>query len=381
LPFNFERSSSATRTNKEGLIETVGAREPRIDYKDNTKGALLLEPSRTNLATYSEDYNFWEKTSANVTSNAATSPKGVQNASKLVEASGISFHFIVSPASVGSGSNTFSFYAKAAERTSVSAFLSQGGNNGANFDLSAETATAQGTGNTASIESVGNGWYRCIVSNNGSAQVASQVRIGIQNGALNSYQGDGTSGIYIWGAQLEQGSYATSYIPTSGSAVTRVADTCSNGGNDQVINSTEGVLYFEGSVLDISTTDSWVSISQNSNYNTNQFNLRFVADSNIVQAVSRAGGLGQDVVLQYTLSDKTTINKIAIKYKLNDWALWVNGIEVDTETSSNAFTPSSLDVLGFDRGNNSNNFYGNVKDLKLYNTALTDQELQKLTSL
>ena len=108
--------------------------------------------------------------------------------------------------------------------------------------------------------------------------------------------------------------------------------------------------------------------------------MRFVADSNLIQAVSRAGGLGQDVVLEYTLTDKTLTNKISIKYKLNDWALWVNGFEVDTETSSNAFTPNSLDVLDFDRGNNSNNFYGNTKQIQYFDSALNDSDLETLTS-
>jgi hypothetical protein len=208
-------------TAQAGILEDL----PRLDYSGGAScPALLLEPQRSNLLTQGEYFNSWAKTSASVTSNAATSPEGVQNASKLVEASGSSFHFVLSTPPIGSGAATFSFYAKAAERTSVSAFLSQSGNNGANFDLSAETATAQGTGNTASIESVGNGWYRCVVTNSGSAQIASQVRIGIQNGALDSYVGDGASGVYIYGAQCEAGSYPTSYIPTMGSAVTRSFD-------------------------------------------------------------------------------------------------------------------------------------------------------------
>jgi hypothetical protein len=84
--------------------------------------------------------------------------------------------------------------------------------------------------------------------------------------------------------------------------------------------------------------------------------------------------------LQHTLTDKTTTNKIAIKYKLNDWALWVNGVEVDTENSSNAFTTNSLDVLDFDRGNNSSHFYGNTKQIQYFDSALNDSELETLTS-
>jgi hypothetical protein len=321
----------------------------------------LLEPERSNLITYSEDFSQWTKLNGGtgslpiVTSNNTISPNGTQNADKIVlnkgNATSNSDYSLIRLDYGGSDvDGTASVYLKSDVNVDVEI---------SSDDISYQTI------------SVTTNWKRFEVSDATSDRLSIGLR-GTEPSTSNAT-------VYAWGAQLEVGSYATSYIPTSGSAVTRVADSCNNGANRQVINSTEGVLYFEGSVLDISTPNSWISVSQNSSYNNNQFNLRFVEDSNIIQAVSRAGGLGQDVVLQYTLSDKTTINKIAIKYKLNDWALWVNGIEVDTETSSNAFTPSSLDVLDFDRGNNSNNFYGNVKDLRVYNTALTDAELQALT--
>ena len=83
------------------------------------------------------------------------------------------------------------------------------------------------------------------------------------NNNIPSYQGDGTSGIYIWGAQLEEGSYATSYIPTNGGTATRLADVCNGAGNEQVINSTEGVFYFEGSALANDGTTRIISLSDN----------------------------------------------------------------------------------------------------------------------
>ena len=361
LPFDFDRASTATRVNRDGLIETVATDEPRIDFLNNTKGHLLLEPSRSNLVTYSEDFSEWTKQNAGtgtapiVTSNNTISPDGTQNADKVVFNKGTgttTADLSILTTSFTSQSNTASIYIKA---DSPQRIVIRNSSTWVGYDIGTE-------------------WTRIEKTDTGGS-----IQIGLRDG-YGIANVPNTATVYLWGAQLEAGSYATSYIPTQGSAATRVAETCNNSGNDQVINSTEGVLYFEGSVLDILTSNSWVSVSQNSSFYSNQFNLRFVVGSNLIQAVSRANGLGQDVVLQYTLTDKTIINKIAVKYKQNDWSLWVNGIEVDTETSSNAFTANSLDVLDFDRGNNSNSFYGNINNIKLYSTALTDAELQQLTS-
>jgi hypothetical protein len=196
----FTRASIATRTNSAGLIEKV----------------------RTNLLTYSNTFSnaAWGQTNVNApTANAIANPlTGAVDAWKLVENATNDFHYIVQTPTFAAGEVSFSFYAKAAERTSCSAFLSQSGNFGASFNLSTGVATASGTGNAASMVSVGNGWYRCIVTNNGSALVSNQVRIGIADGALSSYSGDGTSGVYIYAAQAEQG-VATDYIPTTTAAV------------------------------------------------------------------------------------------------------------------------------------------------------------------
>ena len=370
LPFDFTRASSATVVNKAGLIETVGSGEAKIDFSNDANGSLLLEPSRSNYIPYSTlDFD------------GGVKPNGW---------------------SIGFGTGSYSYEQltykgqKAVKQTQITtgrSYLDTGSitilantEHTLKIQFILDECVADANDNILSFISFGaSAIYKFSdIDSNGVLEVqfnpltdnvgSLRIGLGVDQNATGSKS-------LAWAIpQVEQGSYATSYIPTSGSAVTRSADACNNSANEQVINSTEGVLYFKGSVLDISTPNSWISVSQNSSYTNNQFNLRFVGSTNIIQVVSRANGLGQDVVLQYTLSDKTTINKIAIKYKLNDWALWVNGIEVDTETSSVAFTSNSLDVLDFDRGNNSNNFYGNTKDLRVYNTALTDAELQALTT-
>jgi len=195
----FTRASNATRVNADGLIEKV----------------------RTNIILQSNQFDTtWARTGTNVpTSNAIANPlSGAVDAFKLVESAVTSFHFIVQYPVFSTGEVSFSFYAKAAERTTCSILLTQSGSNGGFFDLSTGVATASGAGNTASMVALSNGWYRCNVTNNGSATVVNQVRIGIADGALGSYAGDGTSGIYIYAAQAEQG-VPTDYIPTTTAAV------------------------------------------------------------------------------------------------------------------------------------------------------------------
>ena len=358
------RATTGTRINEDGLVELV-------PY---------------NLLNYSEQFDnaAWVKTNATISANAIASPSGVQDADLLQSSNSTEPRIRQTTTQTGNATFSYSCFAKKGNVNFLilrNIAVNIGGGSRAWFNLDTGVIGTVNSGLTASIESVGNGWYRCNISGTTDASPTNLVDISL-SATDNSISGSAIgSNIFLWGAQIEAGSYSTSYIPTQSATVTRNADVISKTGISSLINSEEGVLYFEGSVLDLSTTNSWISISEDANINNNQFNLRFVADTNLIQVVSRAGGLGQDVVLQYTLTDKTTTNKIAIKYKLNDWALWVNGVEVDTETSSNAFTPNSLDVLDFDRGNNSSYFYGNVKALALWKTALTDTQLATLTTI
>jgi hypothetical protein len=348
---------------------------------DSGCGSWLWEPQSTNLIPYSELFSnsAWGKTSISVLSNVIASPSGEINASKIVESNTSGFHFISDNISVLSGANTFTFYSKAAERTQVSAFFSQSGNVGALFDLTAETATPSGTGNTANIESVGNGWYRCIVSNNGSSQISNQVRIGTNNGALGGYQGDGTSGLFIWGAQVEQQTYPTSYIPTSGQAsgVTRNQDLCIGGGSAASMNSSQGVLYAEIAALVNGGTGRWISISDGTT--NNRVSLAYENSStNIRVYIKNSGGVLFD--FQKSGQTQTNFNKIAVKYKVNDFALWVNGVEVASVTSGTTYPANTLNSLQFNSGGGSSQFFGKTKALAVF-PFLTDTELQELTTI
>jgi len=370
LPFSFDRASSATRVNKDGLIETVGSGEPRIDYKDDSKGALLLEPSRSNSLVQSNQFDTtWTTTNATVTSGQ----RGVGGSSDA---------WLLSKSSVGgrinqsislNGVQTTSIYAKANTSNWI-AFIS-GGSKTAYFDLqNGVLGTVSGTAIDAKIESVGNGWYRCSLIQD---VTLTEIRVYIAEDDLDV---SGTSGsIYIQYAQVEQGSYATSYLPTQGGAVTRVADVCTNGGNEQVINSTEGVLYAEMSALANDLTQRFISLSDGTT--TNRLILGFDNSSNRIISFARVGGaLSFDI--KETVSNIQSYNKIAIKWKENDFALWSNGVELGIDTSGASFSSNVLNTLKFsDADGTTEIFNGNTKDVRVYNTALTDSELQALTTI
>ena len=375
LPFSFSRDSSGTVVNKAGLIETVGSGEPRIDFKDNTKGSLLLEPSRTNLYSYSNQFDvYWSKSNISAIPNSIISPEGILNGYFLRENTSNASHDIRQNATIVSGLQyTYSVFVKKSDvgqDRNLSFYI--GGTNGSiSFNTTNGTFFNVGSVDSYSSEDYGNGWWRLQFTDT-SVSTSFNV-IAILNNGSTIYSGDGVSGVYIYGAQLEQGSYATSYIPTSGSAVTRVAEVCNNGANDQVINSTEGVLYADISADEI-TTGRWLSLSNGTTSERLSFGFQ---GSTIRVYIKNTSGLIWDA--QKSGIDILNYNKVGLKYKSGDYALWINGTEI--ATSSNSNLTSGLNSLQFNAGSGAAAFYGNIKDLKLYNTALTDQELAALTTI
>jgi hypothetical protein len=384
LPFTTTRNSIATRVNKEGLIEVVGSDIPRIDYTDSTEGVLLLENSATNLLTYSEDFTQWTNDRVTVLENQIISPNGLQNADLISENSENNIHriYIGSISLTDDVDYTITVFAKKGSSsviqltpTSTSAI----GSGRANFDLENGVVSIV-SGGTANIENYGNGWYRCTYTFEALATATSAISVNMVNDDLNAarnvtYTGSTNNNIYLWGGQLEVGSYATSYIPTSGSSVTRAADTSSGAGNSEVFNDSEGVLFADIAALADDGTNRVLTLS-NGGY-SNSIRIQYYTTSN--QLEFRVVSSGSAVVLQrFTISDVTLFNKILVKYKLNDFAMWVNGFEVLTDTSG--ATPVGLNEVRFDDGDGNVPFYGKTKEIAYYDTALTDLELETLTS-
>jgi hypothetical protein len=379
LPFAFTRSTSATRVNKQGLIEVVTNDKPRIDYTDTSDGVLLLEKAATNLVTYSQAFDnaYWTKSGASVTSGF-TSPDGTNNAYKLVEDTSNADHTVYKlNISISNGVEyTYSVFVKGTERVLQMVLSGSFSSNFCNFDLSDGTI-GDNTGLVDfNITSLSNDWYRCDVtalSNGTSANIELILTKSKTSARYANYQGDGTSGIYIWGSQVEAGNLS-SYIPTQGSASTRVAETASGSGNSEVFSDSQGVLFAN---IAANANDSYrfLSLSDGSNSNNVRFNLS--PTENQISFEINSGGSLQ---VGYTNNNTNVLlnTKVSIKYKENNFSIWINGFKLYTDLSGS--TPIGLDRINFDRGTGGNVFNGKTKEIGYYDAILTDLELETLTS-
>lgn len=377
--------STGATTGKAGLLED----EPRFDYSGGaTCPSLLLEPSRTNLATYSEYIQGLSLTGLTATPNATTSPEGVLNAYKVLTGTGNNDQIFEQATGTSGNTKTQSVYIKADSGVQWIRLIQIrfGFANSAStwFDIQNGVKGSKTEGGTTSvvddatkIEDAGNGWYRLtLVCTDSTNNTTFDTRV--RTAAGNSSTSRVSNGSYfVWGYQMESNaSYPTSYIPNhSGGSVTRGADVCNSAGDSSTFNDSEGVLYTEISALANDGTNRRIVISDGTFNNSVQ--LYYYTISNRVRASVTSGGI-TSIDATAALSDATNYHKIAIRYKTNDFSLWVDGVEVGTDTSGNA--PSGLNQLNFNDAGGSN-FYGKTKQILTFKTALSDSELATLTTL
>ena len=345
---------------------------------------LLIEEQRTNLVTYSEQFDnaAWAKTGSSVTANANVAPDGTLTADRLVEDGATSTHRVSQAYTTSAIAYTFSVYAKASGRSIVQLFTNHtAAVSGCNFDLSSGTAGTPSAGITASITPVGNGFYRCSITYTalaaaGGVFVSPQTSI---SAAMNSsYAGDGFSGVFLWGAQLEAGSFATSYIPTVASQVTRAADIAvMQGANfSNWYNASEGTLFAN---FDINgqnaAANKVINFDAGSGYADS---IDLYAPGTTPRFDVYVGGVTQAAL---TPAPGTAILNsfvsIAAGYKANDFGVSRNGGLVSTDTSGSL--PSVTRVV---IGSQSNNQYlnGHIKRIAYFPRRLSNSELQSITA-
>lgn len=223
------RVGGGGRFNASGLYEWQ-ASGPRFDHDPATFAAkgLVIEGQSTNLFLYSEQLNntIWGKLGSSISENATTSPDGTTSADKLIESATTGAHYVQQTVTTVNGQVAISWFVKAAERSFVQLRAQEDGAFKARavFNLSLGTVVSADSG-TATIRNCGDGWYRIslALTSAGSSTFQGQLWI-FQTASTSSYSGDGVSGVYTWGAQIEMGTKLSSYIPTTSSAVTRSAD-------------------------------------------------------------------------------------------------------------------------------------------------------------
>ena len=389
---NVVRATTATRVNSSGLIESVGLNIPRIDYTNGSCPSLLVEPQRTNLWTGSEDLNSLNlKVNVTVSSNTTTSPDGYINADKLQETSANGNHFIYgSKFSVTSGTAyTMSFFAKQGERRYlVFQGDAQAGllGNSSVYDL--QTGTVYFNANTTNtITSYGNGWYRITVTTTATGTSTAYPFFAINQSASNSFQsyaGTTGNGFFLYGFQAEVGSYATSYIPTVASTVTRNADVISKTGISSLIGQTEGTIFFDGIVNNIQNSATNILNTNKEPLTISTFALGKIKATNKFRFDLF---LGNGTYTTITLDSTNTFTngnrtKVAIRYKSGDFAMYVNGnLEA---TSSSTFTSNGSKSELFLNDSVTYFFFQesiSYNSAQLYKTGLSNSELAQLTTI
>ena len=339
----FTRASEATRVNQNGLIETVGVNVPRLDHSDGGCPSLLVEPQSTNLVTYSENFSnaVWVKTDASVTSNSDVAPDGTTTADTITaDANNVTIQQFYTGV-IGTDYTT-SFYIKRKTGTGV--------------------VSIRSVENVTTPITVTNEWTRVSLT---TTSTTTTIRIGINLA---------TSGdeVYVWGAQLEQQSYATSYIPTVAGTVTRVEETCSKNGLNSYINTQEGVLFLEAKVP-ITTKQKDFMITNGGVSDVVGFNF---SDYRIL-SICRIGTVTQ-------ASIESTIDagfmKLAFQWQQNNFSLYKNGVKIGEDLLGSVGSVGLFDTLSFNRGS-FNDFQGELKQFSVYDSVLTEAELITLTTL
>jgi hypothetical protein len=367
------------------------ANVPRLDYLGSTCPKLLLEGQRTNALTYSEqiDNAAWTKVLASSLANDTTSPDGYTNADKIRPNSGVTFsipasgiytagassYIRSSGLTLTAASYTFSAFVKKGEydyiqlRSGTSIDTTANGS-GVTVNLNNGTTTAT---SGYSIEDYGDGWYR--ISHTFTA-TATTWYLNFWFWNSTSVTANGTDGVYVYGAQLEEGAYATSYIPTLGAAVTRLADVASKTGISSLIGQTEGVLFYDfvWNGATTSTADYPIVLS-GSDFN-NFIGLNTTFNSN--QLLAYSGGVpvasiaGSDFVIGQRY-------KIALAYKANDFVYYVNGTLQGSDTSG--AVPIGLANLQMVTPFGSKSTVQNANSILFFQTRLSNADLATLTTL
>lgn len=374
-------SSATTYTKNYG-----GIYPPRFDYDPATLAAkgFLVEPQATNLLTYSEQFNnvAWPKTNCTVTDDAAISPGGTANADKIVEDTSASTSHAISQIITGTAAiaYTYTVYLKAAERT-FAAVIFEGPNQGiyVNLTTGAYAGVALAAPTSYSIQNAGNGWWRVSITATSTTTTTRPYIYLADTTPSYIYTGDGTSGIYAWGAQLEATAFGTSYIPTVASTVTRTAD-------NAVIQSSMFTPWYNmgGGTIVVEFDANASAASTPVPYQISDG----TANNRILSSVASTGNSMSNIITTATSSEfsaaisftytRGTVYKIGIAATTNSAIAGLGGTlsAEDTVVSMPTVTSLRLGASVF----NTNYITGHLRSIVYYPTRITNTQLQALTT-
>lgn len=400
----FTRSSTATYVGSDGLIQTAASGAARFDHNPTTGESLglLVEEARTNFVRQSETFGTtWTLFRASIVADSTASPDGAATADTMVEDTTVtSSHGTVQTINLTAATYTFTIFLKAAGRNWVNINPSDSTDHRTWFDFSNGVVGTNAAGNTSSIKAYPNGWYRCTITRT-MDQVSCAFQISLTTGDnVAVYSGDGTSGAYIWGAQIEAGAFPTSYIPTTTATVTRAAEVVDiTGGNfSSWFNSSVGTFFTDSTNMPLASN---IALSTYNTNNTVAFALGtnapdggraylpllgHLSNNTIIAQVFHYNGGGTNFgpTIQNTISNTANINKMAFYTDPPNqlFAVAVAGqiATLDTNfgrTGANSYTLANMMRIGYNGG-----FYGNyngrIKRITYYPTRLSNSQLLTL---
>jgi hypothetical protein len=390
----FTRSSGGSYVGVDGLIKYAGVNEARFDHNPITGESLglLVEEQRTNSFQRSEEFDnaYWAKGNleGTLTANQAVAPDGATTADLYQEDTATIGRYIGRSQSFTSGTTySFSCWAKQAPGATrylglILASAAFGANAAASFTLSGAgsfTISTSGTNTSAQIQAFPNGWYRCTLISQATVTTSASIQIRLSSSASsagNSYTGDGTSGLYVWGAQLEAGAFPTSYIPTTTAAATRSADVARiTGANfSSWYRQDEGTVFADASSYmgSAAVTRGVVSIegaAGDVHRIFRQSDLQPVAQTLVSNTSQATFGFG-------AIWSTAASRRISYAYAVNNYAGSIDGGAAQKDTTGVLPAASTLNIGNLSGGNQ---FGGTIRRLTYWPKRLPDAQLRVLT--
>jgi hypothetical protein len=376
----------------EGTLKDYFATEtrlniPRLDYSNGSCPSLLVEPQRTNLALWSEQFDnaAWTKTNATVTTNSVNSPSGIQNADTLTANGLLNYHSVNNLTSipVTAIQYTASIYAKKGTNDFIQ-ILSSGvtGGHYANFNLAngvvGSVGKISGVDPTSTITDEGDGWYRCTMTftaiagnfNLYAAVAASATDTRAQTNSLST-------SVYLWGAQLEAGAYPTSYIPTTSASVTRNNDIISKTSATALIGQTEGTFFVDFNYFALISAPSTIEVVPleigNGSANNRMYLSVFQGD---LYVVVFTGGSAQVITNLGAITQGR--HKVGVSYINNNLRAYLDGAFIASDTSVTLPTLSNIYIGSFSNATPQSH---SINVVTLWKDRLSNDELTALTTL
>ena len=402
--FTVNRNSSKWVLGSDGYLYEVPADQPALEYySDGTFRGALVEPQSVNEAKASEDLDnatYWALIRVTSAGDTETDPKGGTNSFLLSETVGDGTHDFVTQSvdrpSISSGETwTQSVFVKKGDGVNAPDIVQLahndefGATNHANFDISVGGGTSgtvtDSSGGTGRIRYYGNGWYRISFTATSTSAGDAYFLLCFTNnnptaGRRPSYTGQTDANVFVWGAQLEQSPIATSYIPTTTGAVTRLKDDIFFTNASSVIGQSEGTLFVEVDWQGESVQNQHL-LEVSDGTASNRIIIVNIVSSDELRMFAQSNGS-----IETSQGESSTaysgIQKIAFAYKQNDCELYRNGSSISTDTTVDLSSLGTLTDVEFQQGsvgNNQANMW--IRDARIYNTRLTDTECQDLTNV